>query len=371
MKKYKVAGIITEYNPFHNGHIYHIQETKRITQCDVLVCVMSGNFVQRGESAIIDKWERTKIALQYGVDILIELPFIYATQSANHFAMGAVRCLQLAEVDAIVFGSESNDLELLRRLSKQEINISIEKDKGISSSIAYASMYGTLPPNDILGLNYLRYIQTTNITPITIKRTNTYHSTTLTSSISSASAIRHAVFHNQDVTHTTPMQNLSSTHQFSNYYPWIKYTLVSQMPNHIASLFLVDEGIEHRFIKHAKQAEDYAHFIQMTLTKRYTKANIQRSLVHILQQTTKQEVNTLPTLDHIRILGFSEVGQAYLKQIKENVNIVTSVAKLPSPYKEMELKATQIYNLVLPLHEQVEANKKELQAPIIHIHTKP
>lgn len=368
MKSYKVAGIITEYNPFHNGHIYHIQETKRITNCDILVCVMSGNFVQRGESAIIDKWERTKLALEHGVDIVIELPFIYATQSANYFAQGAIACLQLAEVDCIVFGSESNDIHALQTFAAKEISLQNEKKRGISSSLAYANVYGSLSPNDILGLNYIRHIEKTNINAYTIQRSNAYHSKALQGKISSASAIREAVFKKQAYSETTPMI-LDDTHQFKNYYPYIRYKLLSTPKEQLASIFLVDEGIEHRFIKHAQQSDSYDTFLEKTLTKRYTKANIQRSLVHILNHTTKEQANTLPEMKHIRVLGFNQEGQNYLHHLKKNVLIVTQLSKLPSPFNEMEVKASFLYNTVLPLKKQAEANKKELQAPIIHTHT--
>lgn len=171
----KVTGIICEYNPFHNGHIHHIKKAREITNCDILVCVMSPNFVQRGEPAIIDKWERAKTAVENGVDIVFELPFIFATQSAAFFAKGAIDCLKLAKVDTIVFGSESNNIKILESISDMEIDIRNQDEEGLSTAKIYEKLYGKWNANDILGLNYLKEIKDSNITPYTIQRTNHYH----------------------------------------------------------------------------------------------------------------------------------------------------------------------------------------------------
>jgi len=193
----KIAGIVTEYNPFHQGHIHHITLTRRITGCDVLIAVMSGNFVQRGEPAVIDKWQRTEAALTHGVDLVIELPFAYAVQSAKQFAEASIGILALAGVTDIVFGSETNNLEELKEFAAMPINVNAFKEK-MKSGAGYPAAYGLSTasyfPNDILGIAYLKAMEGTDIIPHTIQRTNSYHDTAMDSEFASASALRHAHF---------------------------------------------------------------------------------------------------------------------------------------------------------------------------------
>ncbi|MDF9824059.1 putative nucleotidyltransferase [Breznakia sp. PF5-3] len=361
---FKVAGIVCEYNPFHNGHMLHIQKTRAITGADILICVMSGNFVQRGEPAITNKWERAKVAIEHGVDIVVELPFIYATQSANMFAKGAIDILKLANIDALVFGSESNNLDILKKLLTIKDDISELKQAGISSAKAYEQLYGDLNPNDILGLNYLKHLKDTEIEAHTIQRTTNYHDTSLKGKISSATAIRESIFAQQDYTLATPMHNLSDTFQMQYYYPYIKTLLLTSDQKHLSQLFLMDEGIENNLIKHCKLADSYEDFLISCTSKRYTKASIQRTLTHLMNQTKKADVNNLPEVDYLRILAFNKRGQAYLNHIKEEVKIASKYSQIPSPYREMELKATQVYSYPTTIEEQKMMVKQELQPPL-------
>ncbi len=363
MKKQIVCGIVCEYNPFHNGHIHHIQQARALTNCDVLICVMSGNFVQRGEPAIIDKWERTKIALEYNVDIVVELPYIYATQSANHFAKASIDILKMMHVDCIVFGSESNDVSFLQSLLKKEKELI--KKPGQSSAKAYEEMFGNLSPNDILGYNYIKAIGDAPIQVYTIQRTNAYHGQKLTGNISSATSIRKQIAKQEVIEETTPMTNLDDRFLMENYFPFIKFQLQVLPKQELASIFLMDEGIENHLYKQVELATTYEEFITGAITKRYTKASIQRSLIHLLTHTTKQMVNQLPVLQYVRILGFNQVGQAYLASIKEDVHIASGFGQIPQVYREMEYKAAQVYASVLPLEKQAAFIRKEIQQPII------
>ena len=363
-KNIKITGIICEYNPFHNGHILHIKKTRELSKPDVLICVMSGNFVQRGEPAITNKWDRAKCAIQHGVDLVVELPFIFATQSANTFAQNAIETLKLLKVDNIVFGSETNDIKKLEKLLLIDDDISNIKTKGISSAKAYAQLYGELHPNDILGLNYIKYAYHYKIRAYTIQRTNDYHNPCMEGTISSATAIRTQIYKHKEHAYGTPMENLSDTFKMEYYYPYIKMLLLTTHSKKLKKLFLMDEGIENNMIKNCKLANSYEAFLNLCISKRYTKASIQRTLVHLINQTYKEDADSLPSLNHVRILAFNQKGKKYLHSLKEELVIASKFNQIPSPFKEMELKATQVYAYPLPISKQKEMVASELQPPM-------
>ena len=221
----KVTGIIVEYNPFHYGHLYHIEKSRELSVCDVLIAVMSGNFVQRGEPALIDKWQRTKAALENGVDLVIELPFAYCNQSAKQFAEGAIKILDLAQVSNVVFGSESNNISELQEIADMSINVNNLKESmrsGIGFPKAYGLMAGEYYPNDILGIAYLKALKGTSIQPFTIQRTVHYNDPNLDNKIASAKAIRSGVFNDKDISSFTPMKiDKNDVHTLEPYYPYI------------------------------------------------------------------------------------------------------------------------------------------------------
>lgn len=365
MKFMKAAGIICEYNPFHNGHIHHIEQTRKITGCDVLVCVMSGNFVQRGEPAIIDKWERTRAALTHGVDLMIELPFAYATQSAAFFAQGAVKTLALADVKDIVFGSESNDLRTLGKLA--HLDSSSYRDlmeDGLSAAKAYEIIYGKMNPNDILGINYIQAMEPYGITPHCIQRTNEYHDSSLNGHFASASALRMALMNKQKISAYSPMDvSGQPLHTLDEYYPFLQGQLLTLSQEYLNTLFMMDEGMENQLKVHAEKYDKFEDFLQASISKRYSASRIRRTLIHLLHHTTKTDINTLPALAHIRILGFNQKGREYLKELKQHQDllIASRISQLPLPYRKMELKAAQVYGLSHRRQEQVE---KELQPPL-------
>lgn len=352
-----ICGIISEYNPFHHGHRYHIEKTKELTQCDLLINVMSGNFVQRGEPAIIDKWERAKTAIREGCDIVIELPYAYALQGADGFAFGAIRSLQLAGVQSLVFGSESNDINALKKLSKA--SITTKKDTSLASAHQVKS-------NDILGIAYLKALTGTGITPYTIQRTNEYHDTTLSSTIVSATAIRKAVLQGKAIdTYTSMADQLNASHAFAKYYPYLQYLLLTLSPTYLSSLFLMDEGIEHLLISQAKIQQDLESFLNACVSKRYTRAKIQRTLIHLLTQTTKKEINFLPPLDHLRILAFNEKGRAHLKTLKQKeICIASKFSQIPKCYREMDLRAASAYALPLSNEQRIAFYQGEVRSPL-------
>lgn len=360
----KITGIIAEYNPFHNGHIHHINQTKEITGCDLLICTMSGHFVQRGEPAITSKWDRAKAAVEHGVDLVLELPNIYATQSAAYFAKGAIDCLKLAGVDSICFGSESNNLEILEQLAELDVNLSDAMKGGLSPVQAYEILYGSLNANDILALNYIRALQGSTIRPYAIQRTNNYHELDASKQIASATAIRYAIKNQLDITHATCM-NVHDPIFLEDYYQYFQTLLLTLEPTTLHEYFMMDEGIENLFIKHARKNE-FEDFISAVTSKRYTRSKIQRTMLHLMMQTKKTEINDLPPLNHIRVLACNAKGRAYLKGLKEQgVQIASKFTQIPEPYRSFEHKSVILYSYAYSDQKRQEILERELKAPVI------
>lgn len=361
----KAAGIICEYNPFHNGHIYHIEKTRALTGCDVVICVMSGNFVQRGEPAIIDKRLRCKAALEHGVDIVIELPFFYAMQSAEQFASGSVQTLALAQVKDIVFGSESNNLTMLNTLAQRtSMDYRTWMNNGCSSAQAHEAADGKLESNDILGWNYLKALKPYPIRAHCIQRTNLYHDTSLNQPFASAQALRKELLSGNDVSSYTPMTFSSAAyHHLDDYYPYLRMLLLTFSSNDLRSLFMMDEGIEQLLKAKAVKCDTLDSFLQATTSKRYSTSRIRRTLIHLLHHTTKQQINTLPPLHHIRILGLNEMGKVYLKTLRKNndVSVAVRFRQLPLIEQEILLKSAQLYGWP---HNIKEAVAQELLPPV-------
>ena len=204
----KAIGIIAEYNPFHNGHLYHLNKIKETYKDYKIILVMNGNFTERGDVSIIDKWKKTEIALKAGIDLVVELPFPFSTQSADYFSYGAITILENLGVEKVVFGSESDNIEDLTLIARTEIN-NPEFDKLVKIYSKLGNNYPTAlslalqdltgkkinTPNDLLGISYIKTILKHNykIEPITIKRNNNYHNQELNEINSSATAIREAL----------------------------------------------------------------------------------------------------------------------------------------------------------------------------------
>ena len=367
----KVTGIIVEYNPFHNGHIYHIQQARSITDCDVLVAVCSGNFVQRGQPAVIDKWERAKAAVANGVDLVIELPFPFALQSATYFGANAIRLLAMAKADSIVFGSETNNLEELKEISEMSFNIDNFRENmkaGYSYPASYGFMADSYGPNDILAISYLRALQNyPDITPYSIKRTNEYDNPELTGTISSAMAIRNALAQGKDISSYTVMADTLNTYPevtMKKLYPYIRTLLLTTPLSQLREIFLMDEGIENHLVKQANSCRDYASFINNATTKRYTTSRIQRTLCHLLVQNTRSFINNLPEYDHLRPLAYNRTGQAYLKHLQEQgVKIVNHFSQIIKPYRELEYKAAVVYSMLMDSEQQEKVIRGEVCGP--------
>ena len=360
----KVTGIIVEYNPFHNGHAYHISQARKLTEPDVLVAVCSGNYTQRGDLSICDKFAKTEAALNHGIDLVVELPYIHTLQNAYVFGEKAVQILKNLKVDHLVFGSETNNLEELKKYAELEIDVTRLKQllhDGNSFPKAYGLLSGALYPNDMLAVAYLKALKDSDIIPLSIQRTNGYHDENL-DVISSATAIRKALKEGKDISKATPIKIENPVYN-EDLYPYFRRLMHTRNKEELEKIFLVDEGIGNMLKDNALEYQDYEQFISASISRRYTRSRIQRTMCHIMNNITKKEVAGLPDSDHIRVLGFNSKGQELLRQLKDQANIVTQFKNIPDPYKQIEWKTSLIYSSLL--EDQETYLKKELKGPII------
>ncbi|MDD4036454.1 MAG: nucleotidyltransferase [Bacilli bacterium] len=368
------VGIIAEYNPFHNGHLYHLNKVKEMFPDSATIIILGGNFMQRGEPSIINKWDKTKIALEYGVDLVVELPFCFATQSGDIFARGGIQLLEHLKVKHLVFGSESDDIKSLTKLAKEYLkneNNNIIKDcldKGYNypSALSKGLNNKIKSPNDILGLCYIKEIMkgNYNIIPITIKRTSNYHNLELTNNIVSASSIRNALKNNEDVKNYVPditYKYLHNTLHFKeDYFNLLKYKILANI-NYLDKFQTVDEGIENRIKKVIVGSTSLEDLINKIKSKRYTHNRIMRMLTHILTDFTKEEAQTKKNIEYIRILGFSDKGKDYLNKIKKDINIpiISKYSKTDDKLLSLELRTTSIYASILNEEDKIKLIEAE------------
>ncbi len=367
----KAVGIICEYNPFHNGHIHHLNEIKKHFENYAIVLVLSGSFTQRGEVSILNKWDKTEISLMAGVDLVVELPFLYVCESADIFADAAIQILEALQVEYLVFGSEINHIETLKQMAFLE-PIDIKKDlkKGFSYAAAMNLSFEKRDfhlsgPNDLLGISYIRAIerQKSSIIPFSIQRTNSYHSLESNSSIISAKAIRNLLKENKDVSSFVPpyvLPFLKTTVQEEAYFPFLKYKILTEK-EHLQEYQLVEEGIENRILKYAYLSSSYEEFIQNIKTKRYTYTRIHRTLTNILCGIKKEHFQK--NVSYLRILGFSKKGKQYLKEKKKNISI--PLLSNYHPLCKLDLQATCAYACVLKGDLQKNIIEKEYKNPPI------
>lgn len=383
----KAAGVIVEYNPFHNGHLYHLEQSKKSSNADCIVAVMSGFFLQRGEPALVSKWSRTKMALLAGVDLVIELPYAFSTQKAELFANGSISILEGLGVSEVCFGSESGEIEsfvqTVTAMGDNEVEFNrflqtfIQEGNSYpkSASIAFQALLLTddvvdlSQPNNILGFHYVKAIrdQKAKIVPKTIHRTGShYHDEHFQSpTIASATSIRKALFSSgesmNDISLLLPdttvsclnqyKSNFGQFHQWENYFQLLKYKILTSSPEELKSIYEVEEGLEHRFISKIRDANTFSEFMGKIKTKRYTWTRLQRVCTHILTNTTKDKMKRLtidPKASYIRLLGMSKSGRAYLQQNKKNFTLPL-ISKLNHDSNEMlqlDIKASNVYGTI-------------------------
>ncbi len=360
----KVVGIIAEYNPFHNGHSYHIQNTKAQTGADFVVAVMTGNFTQRGNTSVINKWEKTKMALNGDADLVIELPTIYSVSSAENFANGAVKILnELGIVDTISFGMEADDVSTLNNIANVLVNeppeyktiFEHELSKGNSFPRArenalmmylndikrYANV--VKGSNNILAIEYLKALkkQKSSIVPFGVKREKVYYnSTKIIDEYASATGIRNLLLHNQleEVRKVVPAKSysilLNNLRQGTYvldiiaYNDEIIYKLRSMTVKQIANLPDVSEGLEYLIKEVSNKTNNLIELINGIKSKRYTQTRIQRILLYALFGITKKDMEMSKKITpYTRVLGCSEKGKILLSQINSKAKVITSLKK--------------------------------------------
>ena len=341
----KVNGIIVEYNPFHNGHIYQINKVKEMYPDDLLIVALNGYFTERGDISVLLKEDKVKLALEFGVDLVVELPSIYGIQAADIFAYNGVKVLNELKIDRLIFGSESNDIDKLKQIAllqedeEFDKKIKNELDKGISYPNALKNIISIdfdYLPNDLLGISYIKAINkiNKNIEAISIKRTNNYHDKESDNNIISAENIREKYSNNIDIKKYTPAYNYLKKIDNDLYFKLLKNKILTD--THLDEYVDVNEGIENRLTKYINEANNLKEYIELIKTKRYSYNKINRMLLHIVIGFKKED--NIDTLS-VRILGFNDKGKEYLNRNKlkfeENKYI-----------KDIELNYSKIYDLL-------------------------
>ena len=367
-----IIGIVAEYNPFHNGHVYQLNKVKEIFPDSIIIVILNGNFTQRGDVSVINKWDKTEILLDNNVDLVIELPIFYGINNADLFAKGALNILNELKIDTIVFGIERDNIDELQEAVKIKNSSEYDKlvkkllDKGYSypkASFDAIKKIGNIKidsPNDILALSYIEEIINNkyNITPFGIKRTNDYHSKEL-NEISSASAIRNAIKNNVDIKKYVPTDTLKYINKISidDYFDLLKYKIISI--DDLTIYHDVKEGIDNRIKKYISESNTLEELISKVKTKRYTYNRIKRILLYILLDIKKDtKVN-----NYIRPLGFNDKGSKYLKMIKSKLTLpLVSNYSSNKDLLSLEFKANSIYSL--KMKDKFECIKNEFNKPI-------
>lgn len=355
----KIIGIITEYNPFHKGHLYQINKIKEIYPDSLIIIITTTYFTERGDISIIDKWQKTEIALNNHIDLVIELPTFYATQAAEIFAKGALKLLNELKIDTLAFGSEYENLDNLNTLVDTELNnprfnelVKEYLNNGENYPTATAKALYQLTnikiekPNELLALAYLKEIKRNNylVEPLLIKRTNDYHSKEIDQNIINATLIRELYLNNKDIKPYIPNNEIASLNKVSlnDAFPFLKYTIINNQ-NILKDYLGVDEGIEARIIKYINTSNTWTDLVNNIKTKRYTYNRINRMLLHILLDIKKDTQSDY----YLRILGLNKKGKQYLNKIKKQINIpIIKREPLKIATLDLEYKTTKIYSLI-------------------------
>lgn len=372
-------GIIAEYNPFHNGHLYQIQEIKKKYPDDTIIIAMSGNFTQRGEPAIIDKWSRANLAILAGADLVVEIPYHFATQSADYFSYAGITLLENLKVKKLIFGSESNNIDNITEIAKAELeNEDFDKLVKIYSkfgynyptalSLALKDLTGKKidTPNDILGITYIKTILKYDykIKPESIKRTNDYNSKELNGTINSATSIRENIDNlekiKESVSNSTyEVLKKEIIHKRDDYFDFLKYKIITD--NNLDQYHLVEKDLAVKLKKEILHSSSYEDLIQRVKSKHQTYSKISRALLQILCNYTKEEAKENKELAYIRLLAFNNNGKNYLNRHKKEIllPIISKISKDKNKMLELELNTTKIYTL--PYKSSEQEYKKEYQ----------
>ena len=346
-----MVGIIGEYNPFHNGHLYHIKKVKEMFPNEIICLVLIGNFLNRGEVSIIEKYDKATLALEYGVDLIVELPTTFAIQAADIYAYGAISILDHLKCNYLIFGSESNNLETLTKIANIQINNKIDINKYVKQGYNYPTSLSLAlqehieikidSPNDLLGISYIKAIKKLNskIQPITIKRTNDYHNLETSGKISSASSIRNLINNDKNIKDFVPIKTLKYIKKINlnDFYLIIKHKIITE---DLTKYQDIDNNLNNLLKKHIDKSNSVEELIYNVKCKNYTYNKIKRCLIHILCCLQKDNYK----IEYIHILGFNKKGKNYLNKIKKEVTLplITNYNKL----LDYQILTDKIYNLI-------------------------
>ncbi len=377
-------GIISEYNPFHNGHLYQIQCARQDHPDSVIIALMSGDFTQRGELACLSKFDRTRTVLPH-VDLVIELPHQFAIQSAQYFAQGAIEALRHLNVSTLSFGSESGSIDQLTKIAKKLhiINEEYKNDKHEVISYmrrgnTYAQSMNQLldnqfndTPNDILATQYIYHNMMLD-QPMTLhtvqRKTSHHHNKKLTKDpFTSGTSIRNnwstQIDQNPNNTVNLSQYVPPSTYQFiqkqkpnSNdlFLPYILFTLERINYEDLMRIHLMKEDFAHRLIKYKHQMRHIESFDALCLllkSKNYTYTFIQRMLIHIMLN-----IQTIDEIKGLRVLGMNQKGRKYLKQLNSDIEIITNVNKQNKHLIRQNIESTNMYNFITK-HKENDFNR--------------
>lgn len=355
-----ILGIIAEYNPFHNGHKYHLEEAKLKSNSDFVVVVMSGSFTQQGNISVLNKFDRAKLAIDYGADLVLELPTIHATSSSENFCFGAINILNsLGCITHLGFGAECENLELLKHiaitlLEKEKVIVALTKEylkNGLSSAKARdlalkevldSNEYKEIEkPNNILGLEYLKCLYKLNsiIVPVIVKRKSAEHGDTSllkSDTIASATAIRKAIDEGDlnNIKKLVPdncFSLLSNNHLSTNseLFEIIRYEILKLGKSKLSNIYEVAEGLENRIYNAAITSENYEDLIMNIKSKRYTLGRIKRILIYIVLGITKNVASSISEANYARILKISNKGKELLKIINKftTISVLSNISE--------------------------------------------
>lgn len=418
MQNIKAAGLVTEYNPFHNGHLYHLQKSLEITNADIAIAVMSGNFVQRGIPAITDKYKRCRAAVDSGVNLVVELPLFYAVSSAEIFAAGAVATLNALNASFISFGCENADIQMLKKIAITLVNEPDEYKKHLKKALTCGDSFPTArakalseffksddisrlisSPNNILAIEYIKEIikSESAVTPVALTRKiSGYHDSEIHENIASASAIR-KILHDSGI-HKNNDSHCKNIKELQNVMPETMYNILasesqnntliyaddfSYMLNYkISNIFYIakynknacietlcayhdiNKDLACRIYSSFTGCDSFNGFIEKIKTRGFTYSRLSRCLMHIILDIKKENISQYKSLPYIRILGFDKKGREYLSQIKKTcpVPIITKAAD----YKNLltdEIHAASLYNQIVYTKSGI-INKDEFRQPL-------
>ena len=352
----KTAGIIAEYNPFHNGHKYQIEKTREITGAEGIVIAMSGNFVQRGDMAICNKWSRAKMALLNGADLVVELPCVYSCQSAEYFAKGAVSILEQLKCDFLSFGTECDNIEDILKVAefmknpdekfKNVLDENLKNGSSYPKAIADALDDRTInTPNNVLAIEYIKHIK--NMEPVAIKRKGSMHD-----GVGSASDIRNKISNDENITPLMPesareiIENTITANR-SIYENLLMYNLRTTTAEKLKNTPYVSEGLENRILQAVHKYTNIDDVCASIKTKRYTMARIRRIMTNSLLGITKEDIVKSP--EYIRVLGMNKKGMEILSNLRDKTDIpvITKVADAKmSRMLEIDIDATNVYSIL-------------------------